>query len=274
MDTKALKKQMGAAIAMVLVAAVALGSATFAWFMNNNKVTAQTSNISAQSNAPFLKIDKTAISKTSETSIKFDDASTDPDKALYPAQIVKSSDSSSNDPVVVSAYASDVDSATELQGSRYSVGSLQEAVNAEFAVEKSFVIGTADEKAGSFINLKVDKVTVAAKDSQKADLTGAIRVLLVGTDGWAVYKAGNDADSVLVSTYEDGSTAVNATATDGVLVNKIGAGKSTQLKAYLFYDGSQISVTTEKLDVLKECNLNIEFTATPQNTQQTANSAN
>lgn len=31
MDTKALKKQMGAAIAMVLVAAVALGSATFAW---------------------------------------------------------------------------------------------------------------------------------------------------------------------------------------------------------------------------------------------------
>ena len=32
METKALKKQLGAAIAMVLVAAIALGAATFAWF--------------------------------------------------------------------------------------------------------------------------------------------------------------------------------------------------------------------------------------------------
>ena len=48
MDTKALKKQMGAAIAMVLVAAVALGSATFAWFVSNNSVKATTSNIAAQ----------------------------------------------------------------------------------------------------------------------------------------------------------------------------------------------------------------------------------
>lgn len=40
METKALKKQLGAAIAMVLVAAIALGAATFAWFVNNNAVTA------------------------------------------------------------------------------------------------------------------------------------------------------------------------------------------------------------------------------------------
>ena len=47
METKALKKQMGAAIAMVLVAAVALGSATFAWFVTNTKVTAGTAQVSA-----------------------------------------------------------------------------------------------------------------------------------------------------------------------------------------------------------------------------------
>lgn len=56
MDTKALKKQMGAAIAMVLVAAVALGSATFAWFVTNNKVDATTTNIAAQSNAAYMTI--------------------------------------------------------------------------------------------------------------------------------------------------------------------------------------------------------------------------
>lgn len=82
MDTKALKKQMGAAIAMVLVAAVALGSATFAWFVTNNKVDATTSTISAQSNAAFMYIrnkDNTSTDLTSDT------ADIKDNKELYPA---------------------------------------------------------------------------------------------------------------------------------------------------------------------------------------------
>ena len=81
MDTKALKKQMGAAIAMVLVAAVALGSATFAWFVSNNKVTAQTSNIAAQSNSAYLVIDKTTTSTNSTSSTSY---STDQTTGLDP----------------------------------------------------------------------------------------------------------------------------------------------------------------------------------------------
>ena len=56
MSIKSLKKQLMAAIAMVLVAAIALGSSTYAWFVSNNSVDATISTISAQSNAPFLKI--------------------------------------------------------------------------------------------------------------------------------------------------------------------------------------------------------------------------
>jgi hypothetical protein len=52
-SVKALKKQMAAAIAMVCVAAVALGSSTYAWFVSNNTVKGTTTNISAQSNAAF-----------------------------------------------------------------------------------------------------------------------------------------------------------------------------------------------------------------------------
>ncbi len=37
-SVKTLKKQLGAAIAMVCVAAVALGSSTYAWFVSNNTV--------------------------------------------------------------------------------------------------------------------------------------------------------------------------------------------------------------------------------------------
>lgn len=43
-----LKKQLVAAVAMVLVAAVALGSSTYAWFANNAKVTATGMNVTAQ----------------------------------------------------------------------------------------------------------------------------------------------------------------------------------------------------------------------------------
>lgn len=64
METKALKKQLGAAIAMVLVAAIALGAATFAWFVNNNAVTATGVDVSTSSAVPNLYI--TSAGKTSD----------------------------------------------------------------------------------------------------------------------------------------------------------------------------------------------------------------
>lgn len=85
MDTKALKKQMGAAIAMVLVAAVALGSATFAWFVSNNKVEAKTASVSAQSNAPFLKIGAGTNVEPTDT-VATQVASKDDKTDLYPSQ--------------------------------------------------------------------------------------------------------------------------------------------------------------------------------------------
>lgn len=58
METKALKKQLGAAIAMVIVAAIALGAATFAWFVNNNRVVAEGVNMSTTSSVPNLYINQ------------------------------------------------------------------------------------------------------------------------------------------------------------------------------------------------------------------------
>ncbi len=49
-----LKKQLVAAVAMVLVAAVALGSSTYAWFVSNNKVTADGLTVKATSEAGLL----------------------------------------------------------------------------------------------------------------------------------------------------------------------------------------------------------------------------
>ncbi|MDO5140693.1 MAG: hypothetical protein Q4D40_04420 [Eubacteriales bacterium] len=74
MSTKALKTQLMAAIAMVLVAALALGSSTYAWFAQNTKVTADSMTLSAQT-AANLSISKTSATAGFGTSIAFDNAS-------------------------------------------------------------------------------------------------------------------------------------------------------------------------------------------------------
>lgn len=78
METKALKKQLGAAIAMVLVAAIALGAATFAWFVNNNAVTATDVDLSTTSSVPNLYITNAGTTTDGMTA-----AGTNPTK-LYP----------------------------------------------------------------------------------------------------------------------------------------------------------------------------------------------
>lgn len=60
MTVKQLKKQLAAAIAMVVVSVVALSSSTYAWFVSNNSVTADGLTVQATSEAGILIRHKTA----------------------------------------------------------------------------------------------------------------------------------------------------------------------------------------------------------------------
>ena len=257
-SVKALKKQLAAAIAMVCVAAVALGSSTYAWFVSNNTVKATTSKISAQSNAPFLKIDKTEITAGSTTSISYADEA---DVKLYPAQVVKNTD---NTPLFKSAYASASNATTELTDSRYDVGDATAAVNGNFAIKKSFKIGTADEKAGSFNNLKVAGIELTSTGTD--GLEDALSVLVVCGDKWAVYK--KSADGTVLTKYKDNVSA-EGNNSEGVLSAKIAAKSSVDVDVYVFYDGSETNVFTDNLDKLTAIGATVTFTATPVNTQGT-----
>lgn len=78
MNSKAIKRQLLAAIAMVLVAAIALGSSTYAWFVSNNAVTATGIDLSTTSSVPNLYI--TSAGKTTDAAAA---AGTNPSK-LFP----------------------------------------------------------------------------------------------------------------------------------------------------------------------------------------------
>lgn len=54
MNSKAIKRQLLAAIAMVLVAAIALGSSTYAWFAGQNSVTAEGMSVKVQGESGIL----------------------------------------------------------------------------------------------------------------------------------------------------------------------------------------------------------------------------
>lgn len=71
---KALKKQMAAAVAMVLVAAVALGSSTYAWFVNNTQVQAENVKVTATT-AYSLQIRKNAEGENFGTTANIDGTS-------------------------------------------------------------------------------------------------------------------------------------------------------------------------------------------------------
>lgn len=257
MDTKALKKQMGAAIAMVLVAAVALGSATFAWFVSNNKVDATTSKISAQSNSASMYIrDENEPSKDLRT----DDSSV-ANTPLYPAHWANGADTTPYD-TLANFYTAFGTSATDglkvdntvklvpAQGAD-AAGTPAAAVTGKYAVKNTFYVGS---KGAELTNLVVDsaKITGATGDNDKFD--SALRVLVMSGTNWVLCN-------------KDG--IVSSSDTTHKLADKIGEDETT-VEMYVFYDGDDAQVFTNNLENLKTASkrINVVFTATSTQTDK------
>ncbi len=258
METKALKKQLGAAIAMVLVAAVALGSATYAWFVSNNTVEAKTSTVSARSNSAYLVIDNAKAGGTTMNSTSSATASEaygdEKVQNLYPAQWANNFDADGAKAVdgngvyqFETAYASDKDKADEKADTRFVVGNPSTAVTNFYAFLNTFYIGTGTYD-GTFTNLKVDGLTV----NGASDLSSAMHVLVKSGDQWVVLDSKGDIE--------------NQSGKDGI-IHSAEFGKATSdvaVELYVYYDGSTDKVYTTNLDNLEDCNLVVDFSATPK----------
>mgnify|MGYP001157677309 FL=1 len=259
---------------MVCVAAVALGSSTYAWFVSNNTVTGKTASISAQSNAPFLVISNDAITKTST---KTEETTTVADKTLYPVQMV-----AANDDATVftwqSAYASASDTSTEKATTRFTV---QDADKENYYVKQTFHIGTNGTTKGQFKNLRVSGVTVTPGQTDD-ELKNAIRVMVVCGAEIAIY----DQSGTLVTTYNNSTTTTasnqtitgltaeenrqaNGTTTNAaylttandVFPTTAGEIGDKTVDVYVYYDGAVANVRTDNLDKLGSVKATVSFTA-------------
>ena len=201
MSIKSLKKQLMAAIAMVLVAAIALGSSTYAWFVSNTKVTAESAELTAKTSYALL-ISKDAEGVATNTSDW--------------ASIHHNTNSTANELVPVS---------TNGAGSLTPTGTLLFAASNTWDADGTLVNGykepaTTDYWTESFqikasqacklflsndTNFNVDR-------SDKAALQGVLRLALV------VKKKGEAASTAKVFMYEvdNTPTAAAANTTTGV----------------------------------------------------------
>lgn len=259
MDTKALKKQMGAAIAMVLVAAVALGSATFAWFVTNNKVDATTSTISAQSNAAFMYIHNKDNTDTNSTS---DVADIKVNKELYPATWANNFDVSKNLSDTAGIYQFETATALDPKAStidpktRRAVGTPDSAeVLDKYAVKNTFKVGT---KGTKLTNLIVDTtvdggISLVSGDNSNTQFDNALRILVKCGDNWVLC----DKDHVIKS------------SNSNLLKDEILPGDDNEVEVdiYVFYDGDDSAIYTNNLGSLKDASkkIKVTFTATADN---------
>ncbi len=260
-----------AAIAMVLVAAIALGSSTYAWFVSNNTVTAQTTNISAQSNSAYLVIQEKTETQTATDSTSTSAATAADTTAvkLYPAQVVNGTTNGTYK--FESAYAAKASEALEKVSTRFTVGtdgSATEAVSNNYAHQDTFYIGTGGYD-GTFSNLKVESVQVSAADPQKAELVNAMRVLIVCGDNWTVWE--NGAEVTTVAKLNEGGNATTDTALTAKyadtasksIASSVSKGNDVTVDIYVFYDGAEGEVNSDNLADLADCGVTVTFTATP-----------
>lgn len=258
MDTKALKKQMGAAIAMVLVAAVALGSATFAWFVTNNKVDATTSTISAQSNAAFMYIRNINNDDKNATS---DVADITDNKELYPATWANHFDNANNLSTDAGVYQFETATAKDPkksdidEGTRRVVGAADsDAVKDKYAVKNTFKVGT---KGTKLTNLVVDPtnggISLVSGDKSNANLDNALRILVKCGNNWVLC----DKSAVI----NDSSNGSRLLATEVTPENEV------EVEVYVFYDGDDSAIYTNNLGSLKDASkkIKVTFTATADN---------
>lgn len=213
MNSKAIKRQLLAAIAMVLVAAIALGSSTYAWFVASGTVKAEGMKVQAQAESGILI-------KENKTTAKFGTVATVSAAAakLYPT----STTDLTNWYHAVSQQADDAEFQQSATGAYTKLDTT--ALN-DYRLFNQFVIRSATDTAISNAKLQIQNVTVSGGDTTE-NLNKSIRVGIKvsngGAENSATYIYAPKADSVFTLTAKyDGDKKVteNITATANDFLN-------------------------------------------------------
>lgn len=243
MSTKALKTQLLAAIAMVLVASIALGSSTYAWFASNTKVDATGMQVTAQSTQAFLLISNekstaTEIQAENKTSVLL--TVTDEDAKLMPA---------AHETITKAAEAA-------VNQNKWYTGFSADPTQVNMNTDTKTILSAFN---GYVIHKQV-WVTVAKNSTPVKDLSvsATIGSVATGTITQAkVLVASSEAAAELSSATPTSTTKLTGTTTT------ITESKVVALDIYIYIDGNDSAVFTNNFNSLDTATISLSFSATP-----------
>ena len=261
---------------MVCVAAVALGSSTYAWFVSNNTVDATVSSISAQSNAAYLTIDKVEAMTNAGTQTAVDLAES-PVK-LYPSRPHQAVDGDKTDwensavpanLVWQTAYAKTADSAdaqTDTKGKRiyYDLTHTADTVTGTTGYVSTSQVYVSSSQ-GAFNSLKLDSMSVTAKgDNAKNDIVNAVGALVSCGNNWELWEYDKTLNKN-VGGWKQTTKSNNSLsgATDTTFGEAVSSNKVLTVNISLFYDGDYETIKTANFDNLGQAKVALGFSATP-----------
>ncbi len=216
------------ALAMLLISAVLMSTASFAWFSMNKTVTAKGMAVTAKADQTFLVISNEA-NKTDNTSIEA--TASNASAELFPAAF--GSISTNGTITWQTAYSDDINSSTAVTGSLTNIASGD--VN-KHVLSNTFYIRAA---AGTIPakNLKLSGVTVSS-DSVFKDAVSV--VVAVGNT---------------VNTYKDG-TITNSTP----LAASVTSAEDIVVHVYIYINGAHDSVKTSNAIAANLVGMNVTMT--------------
>lgn len=260
MNSKAIKRQLFAAIAMVLVAAIALGSSTYAWFVQSNKVTAEGMSVQAQAeggleiaNADKATWASTASAKITDTTKLYPTSTKDTD-TWYHAEAEKAS-----------AKTAITNSYKELTLDSTGKGSAED----EFKDKQFYLVNTFYIRATSGTSakdLKIEKVTVSTTGNTTVNLDKSLRIAVKAGSNTYIYAPGTD--NLTYNVWNGTSLGSQVVANKGDVavttgVSTIDSDGKTEVQIYVWYEGEDAQHFSNNLaSTVDTLSVTVEFSAT------------
>lgn len=279
-NVKALKKQLAAAIAMVCVAGVALGSSTYAWFASNNSVKAEKMNVTATADVKFLEIQNVGANFTGGTiAVDADEAGSTTEYKLSPVTPMKLTDMTKDG---TETTALDVKSSGTNGTEGYGDGlawkwtTASSGLSANKGAETAWTNADVTSKDAKYYllnnfkfrmtvkdvtttNLYASEVTLNNKITSKA-MDEAVRVMIVGANGIQIYDAGTKTWSY----FNADGTVYNGDQNSFGLISSVAYQENSAdgqaVKVFVYYEGDDTELYTANLNSLKGVTANITFT--------------
>ena len=241
------------ALAMLLISAVMMSTASFAWFSMNTTVSASGMSVTAKNESKYLQIIAGADTSFNATDAQVTATATKPTNALRPTALVASIDdggakitgyAGSTELVWAEAFSNDPAVSTKPTTNKYNDVTTSATATDTSNLHTLYNIFQVRMNPTTGVNnggvLSVSNVKVTASGEGNATLLPALRVAIIGTDKGAIY-----------------NSAGTLVAGDPNIINAVSTTPS-QVKVFVFFDGEDAAAYTNA--VSSTASYAVEFT--------------